>query len=307
MSQRVSITTDQVFTFVELARLGSIRAASESLFITEQGARNRLIALERRLGVPLYRKGRGLKKGTPLTEHGTRFLPLAIEFLNHADSLADAFARSPQVREIHVLASQYLIAYVLVDVVRKFHAAEPTIRVRLSSRSENEIENALLAAPDVNLGFAAPYELHPELTYTHLFSMDWSLITPRRHPLTTAKSVKLSDVVDQPLIIYERGSTGRQHVMEAFGEQGLTPQIAMEATNTDLIIRLVAAGLGVAIVPLLPSGSVTRGHAVEIRPVRDKIRPIRSGILVRKNDTLSSASRQFVDFAKAHVSQSIEK
>jgi DNA-binding transcriptional LysR family regulator len=68
-----SLSTDQVAAFVQLARQGSLRAASETLFISEQGLRSRLLALEGRLGVELYRKSRGLRRRTPLTEQGRLF------------------------------------------------------------------------------------------------------------------------------------------------------------------------------------------------------------------------------------------
>ena len=53
--------------------------------------------------------------------------------------------------------------------------------------------------------------------------------------------------------------------MDAFHGQGLTPHIEMETTNTEIIVRMVEAGLGVSIVPLLPSGMVTRGRRVGVR------------------------------------------
>jgi len=55
----LSISTDQVAAFVELARQGSLRDAAQVLHITEQGVRNRLLALEGRLRVQLYHKSRG--------------------------------------------------------------------------------------------------------------------------------------------------------------------------------------------------------------------------------------------------------
>ncbi len=61
-----SVSTDQIAAFVELARLGSLRAAAEGLLITEQGLRNRLLALEKRLGVELYRKSRGPTCAAPV-------------------------------------------------------------------------------------------------------------------------------------------------------------------------------------------------------------------------------------------------
>src|SRR5262245_403475 len=116
----LSLSTDQVAAFVELARQGSIRAAAQVLHITEQGVRNRLLVLEGRLGVELYRKSRGLRRVSPVTDHGRRFLPHALAFLERARQLADLFGDAEAVHEIHVAATQYLIVYVLIDAVRRF-------------------------------------------------------------------------------------------------------------------------------------------------------------------------------------------
>src|SRR5262245_47002292 len=86
-----SLSTDQVAAFVELARQGSLRGAAQALFITEQGVRNRLLALEQRLGVELYLKSRGRRTAQPLTQQGRRFLPRAGEFLRQARALAELF------------------------------------------------------------------------------------------------------------------------------------------------------------------------------------------------------------------------
>src|SRR5579872_4556821 len=104
-----SLSTDQVAAFVELARQGNLRRAAEILLISEQGLRNRLVALEQRLKVELYRKGRGAKRGTPLTQEGRRFLPHATAFLERAADLTDLFAGGDARRVIHVAATQYLI------------------------------------------------------------------------------------------------------------------------------------------------------------------------------------------------------
>jgi DNA-binding transcriptional LysR family regulator len=291
-----SFSTDQVAAFVELARLGSLRAAAGALHVTEQGLRNRLLVLEERLGVELYRKQRGPRRVGPITEQGRRFLPEAMAFLEHARRLAEASGAARAPREITVAASQYLILYVLIEAVREFHATHPDFRVRLSNRTEQEIEKALLEDPDIALGVAAPYETTADLEYRHLFSMDWSLIAPPRHPLLRRRRLTLADLVDQPLILFERGSTGRQHVMDAFHGNGLSPRIEMETTTTEIIVRMVEAGLGVSIVPLMPSGAVTRGHRVGVRSLGRRIRPIHSGVLLRRGETPSPASRAFIEF-----------
>jgi DNA-binding transcriptional LysR family regulator len=301
-----SVSTDQIAAFVELARQGSLRRAADVLLITEQGLRNRIVALEQRLKVELYRKARGPRKGSPLTADGRRFLPQAVAFLERARDLAELFEEGPAERVIHVAATQYLILYVMIDAVRRFHAAFPHIRVRLSNRIEQEIEDELLSGSDVELGVAAPYEPSALLEYTHLFSMPWSVVAPARHRLAKLKRVRLQDLAGEPLILFERGSTGRQHVIDAFHGAGLSPQVEMETTNTEIIVRMVEAGLGVSIVPLLASGAVTRGRRVAVRRLGETIRPIHSGVLTRRGDALSPPAREFVAFLVQHAGRLAE-
>jgi len=293
-----SFSTDQVAAFVELARTGSLRAAAGALHLTEQGLRGRLLVMEERLGIELYRKQRGPRRVGPITEAGRRFLPHALAFLEQARQLAESSGLALAPRDITVAASQYLILYVLIDAVRKFHAAHPGFRVRLSDRTEQDIEKALLEDPEIALGLAAPYETSADLEYLHLFSMDWSLIAPPRHPILRRGRLRLDDLADQPLILFERGSTGRQHVMDAFQSAGLPLRVDVETTTTEIIVRMVEAGLGISIVPLMPCGAVTRGRRIAVRPLGNQIRPIHSGILVRRGETLSPACRAFIDFLR---------
>jgi DNA-binding transcriptional LysR family regulator len=301
MAESPSISTDQVAAFVELAKSGSLRLAAEALVISEQGLRSRLLALEKRIGAELYHKARGIRRGSPLTAAGRRFLPHAEAFLERAGELTELFSENPLDRQVHVAASQYLVLYVLVDVLRKFHAACPQIHVNISVRSEQEIEEALREDPDVALGIAAPHEPSPDLEYVHLFSLDWKLITPARHRLLGKRRVRLADLVDEPLILFERGSTGRQHVIDGFHLQGIAPCVETETTNTEIIVRMVEAGFGVSVVPLLPNGVVTKGRRVGICELGDQIRPIHSGILYRKGATLPAAARAFVDFVRREL------
>ena len=294
-----SLSTDQVAAFVQLARLGSLRAAAGALFISEQGLRSRLLALEQRLGAELYRKSRGLRRRTPLTPQGEQFLPHASAFLDRAAELCGLFRENQGPHEVHVVASQYLIAYVLIEAVQRFHTAFPDIHVRLSARTEREIEQALVGSLEFSFGVAAPYESSPDLAYHHLFSMHWSLITPPKHPLARRRIVRLADIIQYPLIVYERGSTGRQHVVEAFQQQNLMPHVEIEATNTDLIVRMVEAGLGVAVVPLHPSGAVTRGRSVTIHSLGRQVRPIHSGLLLRRGERRSGPVLRLLEFLGA--------
>ena len=178
-----SLSTDHVAAFVELARQGSIHAAAAALHLTEQGVRNRLLVLESRLRVSLYQKRRGPRRSSPLTDQGRRFLPHALAFLERAARLTELFAGVPEQREVHVAATQYLILSTLIGAVARFRKAFPDVQVRLSNRTEREIEAELLNEPDLDFGVAAPYETASDLEYRHLFSLDWGLVAAPRHPL----------------------------------------------------------------------------------------------------------------------------
>lgn len=296
MADYPSLSTDHVAALVELARQGSLRRAASSLHLSEQGLRNRLIAMEQRLGVELYCKRRGMRRTTPLTARGRQFLPHARAFLERSRELCELFDAEQAPREVRVAASQYLVHYVLVDAIRRFHAAFPKIRIRLETRTEQEIEQELQHDTELDVGIAAPLEPSPDLDYRHLFSLEWSLVTPAGHPLLKRRRLELADLVDEPLILFERGSTGRQHVVDAFHQAGLSPRVEMETTTTHIIVQMVEAGLGISIVPLLPSGIVTRGRRIGVRSLGKRIRPIDSGILLRRGDTPSAAAREFIDF-----------
>ncbi|MBN9118594.1 MAG: LysR family transcriptional regulator [Planctomycetes bacterium] len=293
-----SVSTDQVAALVELARAGSLRAAAAGLHITEQGLRNRLIALEAQLKAPLYHKQRGPRRRSPLTPQGEQFLPQARSFLESARRLGGSVGGDAGPQEVHVAATQYLTLYAMLDAVRRFHRAFPAIRVRLSSRTERDIEDALLRDPDLAFGVAAPYEGGTGLEYRHLFSLDWGLIAPPGHPLLKKRGLALSDVVGVPLIVFERGSTGRQHVLDAFHGLGLSPRVDMEATTTGIVVKMVEAGLGVSLVPLMPGGAVTRGVKVGVRKLPGQIRPIHSGILIRRGETPPPAAEAFIRFLR---------
>src|SRR4026208_233580 len=111
------LSTDQVAAFVELARHGQIRSTAGTLGITEQGVRSRLLALEGQLGVELYRKSRGPRRSTPLTDQGRRFLPHALAFLERAHELCRAFELETGRHEVRVAASQHLNRHVRSDPI----------------------------------------------------------------------------------------------------------------------------------------------------------------------------------------------
>jgi DNA-binding transcriptional LysR family regulator len=317
------LSTDQVAAFVEVSRHGQIRAAAQLLSITEQGLRNRLLALEAQLGVELYRKVRGPRRMTVLTYAGRRFLPHALAFLERAHELCRAFEIDTGQQEIRVAASQYLIRYVLIDVLKRFAKEEPAIHVRVSTMNEQEVQATLLTDPELALGLAAPYEPSPDLEYHELFAMNWSLIVPPGYQIgahlagakqprarstpqgfrgkgDASRPVKLKDLTSEPLILYERGSTGRQHVLDAFHQQGLSPRVALETTSTETIVSMVEGGRDfdrAAPAERRRDRRPPRGRACARRP--DPSDSLRRLNLVRRREKHTAAAARLLDFTRS--------
>lgn len=293
------ISTEQVRAFVELVRTGSIRMAAQSLHLSEEGVRSRLLTLEERLGVALYEKERGRRTDVRLTLAGRTFTGRAEQFLEEAHALTRLFEPGQPSRDMPIAASQYITYYVLIDLMREFHAQAPSVALRLFTRTEQQILADLQCDAGLALGACAPIEFPVGLVYHPWFVLEWYFVAARGHPLLRRDSLSIEDLADEPLIVFEPGSTGRQHVLEAFYQRGLAPRIAMETTSTQVIVRMVEAGLGAAIVPLLPSGIVTRGLHVGQVALGEQVRPMESGIFSRSDWGSDCAVRAFLEFVRA--------
>lgn len=275
------LSTEQIAAFVELARLGSLHLAAESLHLSAEGLRGRILALESTLGTSLYEKARGRRGDVDLTPSGRRFLQKAVRFLDQAHELTGLFEARAAAKEIQLIGSHYLLAYVMMDAVRAFCDLYPEYVLRLSTRAEAQVLGLLLGEAHCAIGACTPTDFPRGLHYHPWRTVGWSLAVPRGHRWATATAVTLAEIAPEPLIVFERASAGRLHVLETFFALGLEPSICLEATSTPLILSMVSAGLGVSIVPTPSSQAPLRGLNVVSVPIADPIRPIETGLFLR--------------------------
>jgi len=276
-----SLSTEQIAAFVELARLGSLHRAAQSMHLSDEGLRARILGLESALGAALYEKARGRRGDVNLTAAGRKFLQKGVRFLEQANELTRLFEPRPATREIQLIGSHYLMAYVLLDAVRGFRAQHPEYLLRLSTRAESQIFGLLLSEAHCAIGACTPTDFPGGLTFHPWRNVGWSVALPRTHPRARAKSIGLAEIAGEPLIAFERNSAGRLHVLETFFALGIEPNIALEATSTPLMLSMVDAGLGIAIVPTPSTPTPLRGLDVVTIPISDPIRPIETGLYLR--------------------------
>ena len=302
-----SLSTDQVAAFVELSRQGSFAAAGGD--VASQPARFAQPAA----GFGETARHHAVSQTSRnAPQHAADSRRQAIPA--SCASLSAAFARTVRIvsnigraAQVRVAASQYLTLYVLVDAIRRFHAAKPDTRIRLQTRTEQEIEESLRQDPELNMGIAAPLESTPDLDYHHLFSMPWSLVTRPNHPLLRHRRLDLNALAAEPLILFERrfdGPATRRRGVPPCGcfsaQSRWKPQAPKSACEWS------KPGWDWPSCRFCPAAAVTRGCRVGVRSLGKRIRPIDSGILFREvkrfrpRRRISSNSSSGVVGSKSH-------
>jgi LysR family cys regulon transcriptional activator len=89
---------------------------------------------------------------------------------------------------------------------------------------------------------------YPDLVTLPCYEWEHVLVIPKKHPLASKTRLTLEDIAAEPLITYHPSFTGRTRLDKAFAAKHLTPRIALEAIDSDVIKTYVQLGLGIGIV-----------------------------------------------------------
>ena len=92
------------------------------------------------------------------------------------------------------------------------------------------------------------------------------LVLPADHPLAKKERITLEDIAKEPIITYHPSFTGRTRVDSAFAARKLTPRIALEAIDSDVIKTYVRLGLGVGIVAEMAVRDDGSNNDLVVRP-----------------------------------------
>ena len=134
----------QLEAFINVVEFKSFSRAAEAMGLTQPSLSARILSLERDTGGPLFhRMGRGAR----LTETGLAFLPYvtrALESLNEARDILDATQRASS-GKLHIGSARAICAYVLPDILKKFHDLYPGIDVSIKTGRSSEVLEMLLS------------------------------------------------------------------------------------------------------------------------------------------------------------------
>jgi len=284
--------------FVAVAHEGHVTRAAEKLHIQQPPLSQQIRALEREIDAALFVRH---PRGVSLTDAGRSFLADAEQILAQAEH-AKIRARRTARGEVGRIAVGFTTSApfhpLVARAIREFRGNRPNVSFVLEESSSGDMVSGLrderLDVAFIRSGLVEPagITVHP------LLQEDMVAAFPARHPLTKRPRLTLKDLADETLILYRRpdGRGLYDVIIAACAEAGFSPHVGQEAPRIVSTLNLVAAGLGITIVPASLSRLPLEG--VTYKPFAG-----RPGIKVPLNlacraDERSAATLAFIDLVR---------
>jgi DNA-binding transcriptional LysR family regulator len=238
--------------FMALAEELHFGRAAARLHMTQPALTLALQSLEAALGVRLLERSR---RAAALTVGGEALLQHARRLLAEADALpavvrsaAEGFSGRLRLAFVSSIAYGPLPAW-----LRGFREAHPDVQLQLREATL-DVQLQAFGAGEIDAGFVlhAPGAAPPGFGRWRALAEPLVLALPEGHALAQAPRPRLSELLQQPLVIFPRDIAPSlfDAVLAAYRTRGATPRIAQEAIQMQTIVNLVSAGMGVAWVPL---------------------------------------------------------
>ena len=288
---------------VELRHLAALQAVAEEgsfgraairLGYTQSAVSQQIATLERLVGERLVERPGG-PRPISITEAGS-------VLLRHADGIvarlraaqADLAAlQDGSAGSLRVGTYQSVGARVLPEVMLRFSNAHPQVDVQLSESEDGTLLRQVEAG-DLDLTFIqlpvadGPFEAIELLRDPHV------LVVPRDSPLAAGPVPSLREVGEEPLIGYRTCSSGNQ-LESHLRLRGLSPEVVFRSDDNGTMQGMVAAGVGVALMPML---AVDMGDPrTRVVDMSGKVPPRLIGVAWHRDRVQSVAARSFIELA----------
>jgi LysR family carnitine catabolism transcriptional activator len=298
----MNITFRQIRAFVAVAQHGRFSIGASRLHVTPSALSMLIRQLEGQIGARLFDRHTRMVR---LTELGAEFLPVARKVLADLESaLAQSRDRSMLRRgRVSIATSTVLAATLMPWVISRFSAGRPGITVVLRDVVEQEIKRLVRAGEvDLGVGTSLDPDAEAELEEVPLLEDRLVALLPADHALAQKRSVSWRELAAQPLIVLASGSPLRALVERAFSSNGIAVMPAYEVSFSSTVISMVAAGMGVAALPV-NARQVSPKVRVAVRPLVRPVVPRRVSLFKRRDSGLSPAAEAFHLSLREHVRQ----
>lgn len=285
--------------FVTVAELLNMRRAAEKLNISQPPLSRQIGDLEAEIGAKLLDRS---KRKLRLTQAGEFFLKEAREILQRsrrAKQLTQAVNRG----ETGTLVIAYrgpVTGLFPTGVMRKCREIFPSMEIVIR---EMTLQGQIVALLDnqIDLGYVGlrPYELQDILCFESIAKMEMLAVLPSGHALARKRVLNPGELADENFIFVERSANplGYDWLINTLKSSGVTPNVVQQTDQSQNLLRLVAAGFGVSVVP-----DIYREYAmpnVVFRPLKEKIKI--DWFIAWRKDNESVLLKTFLDLLRKEI------
>ena len=250
----------QIRAFHVVAEAGSFTRAAERIHVTQPTLSGQVAALEARYGVKLFER-----RGLELTDLGRGLRDLTRRLFG-LEAEAEQLLTSAQGLTAGLLRVGADAPYQVVPLLARFSRRHPGIRLSMSFGNSERVLQELL---DRRCDIAVLPDIESDARiHARPFHRDRLVVfVPRDHPWAGRRSLRISELAGQRLVLREPGSTTRAVLDRALAEAGVTSGAALEIGSREAVREAVAAGLGIGAVFESEFGRDPRLHRLQIRDV----------------------------------------
>jgi DNA-binding transcriptional LysR family regulator len=247
----------------EVARRGSLSAAADALDYTQSAISQQIAALEAETGMTLLQRH---PRGVTLTAAGQTLVGHAEGILARLESAEAALGAIAGLRggRLRMASFPTAGATLMPLAIASFRARHPDVELTLAEGEPEQIAPRLRAG-EIDLAllfeFGAPSPAD-ELTRVELLEDPLYLALPREHALAGRRRLRLEDLREEAWVQTASASPCAREVVRSCHAAGFEPNVAFESDDYQTVQGLVAAGVGVALIPELALNPVVREDIV---------------------------------------------
>jgi LysR family transcriptional regulator, cys regulon transcriptional activator len=238
------------FRFVQEAarRNLNLTEAAKALHTSQPGVSKAIIELEEELGIEIFaRHGKRLKRITEPGGQVLKSIELIMREVGNLKRIGEHYSMQDS-GTLSIATTHTQARYVLPQPIAKLRLAYPKVNISLHQGSPDQVARMLIdEVAEIGIATESLAD-YAELVTLPCYEWQHVLVMPADHKLAKVENVTLQDIAGEPLVSYHPTFTGRTKIDAAFAAKKITPRMAIEAIDSDVIKTYVRAGLGVGIV-----------------------------------------------------------
>ncbi|WP_002147477.1 LysR substrate-binding domain-containing protein [Bacillus cereus] len=233
--------------FITVAEELNFSRAAERLMMAQPPLSQEIRKLEEELGVQLFHR---TKRMVELTDAGKIFLEGARQTLLQVDRTIKETQLANEGKTGHLIIGFVDSTETVIDILKTFRERYPKIQLILREMTTDQQIKALYEK-QIHIGFIRSKQNNEILASEVCSEECLKLVLHQDHPLVSLPKISMKSLVDEPFILFPRhfGTNFYDLIISYFWEHGVSLNIVQEAIQMQTIVNLVAAGMGISVVP----------------------------------------------------------